>query len=56
MVNIVKNFLISSANSLNICKRLWILSFAKNMGIGIGKKASKNLSGKYNQKPLDHAK
>ena len=30
----------------NICKRLWI----------VGKNLSKNLSGKYSQKLLDHAK
>ena len=33
-----------------------VLSFAKNMGINIGKNISKNLRGKYNQKLLDHAK
>ena len=32
------------------------LSFAKNMGKNIGKNINKNLSGKYSQKPLDHAK
>ena len=32
------------------------LSFAKNMGKNIVKKISKNLSGKYSQKLLDHAK
>ena len=32
------------------------LSFAKNMGKHIGKKISQNLSGKYRQKLLDHAK
>ena len=41
---------------MNICKRLWILSFAKNMGKNIGKNISKNLSGKYSQKHLDHVK
>ena len=33
-----------------------VLSFAKNMSKNIGKSTSKNLSGKYRQKPLDHAK
>ena len=32
------------------------LSFAKNMDANIGKNISKNLSGTYNQKLLDHAK
>ena len=32
------------------------LSFAKNMGKKNGKNISKNLSGKYSQKLLDHAK
>ena len=32
------------------------LSFAKKMGKIIGKNISKNLRGKYGQKPLDHAK
>ena len=32
------------------------LSFAKNMGNYINKNISKNLSGKYSQKFLDHAK
>ena len=29
--------------------------FSKNMGKGIGKNISKTLSGKYNEKLLDHA-
>ena len=33
-----------------------ILSFTKNIIENIGKHISKNLSGKYSQKPLDHAK
>ena len=32
------------------------LSLAQNIGENIGKKKSKNLSGKYIQKLLDHAK
>ena len=32
------------------------LYFAKNMGKKIGKKKSKNVSGKYGQKRLDHSK
>ena len=32
------------------------LFFAKNMGRNIGKNTIKNLSSKYSQKPLDHAK
>ena len=32
------------------------LSLAKNMGENIGKIITKNLSGKYSQKLLDHAK
>ena len=32
------------------------LSFAKNMHTNIGKNVSKNLTGKYSQKRLDHAK
>ena len=32
------------------------LSFAKNMGKNIGRNRSKNLSVKYSQNPLDHAK
>ena len=31
------------------------LSLAKNMGKKIGKNIVKNLSGKYSQKPIDHA-
>ena len=31
------------------------LSFVKNMGENIGKKTSKNLSGKYSRNLLDHA-
>ena len=37
-------------------KGFGFLSFAKNMGKDIGKSISKNLIGKYGQKPLDHAK
>ena len=37
-------------------KTYGFLSFDKNMGINIGKHISKNLSGKYSQKPLDHSK
>ena len=33
-----------------------LLPFAKNMVKNIGKNISKNLSGKYCQKPFDHAK
>ena len=33
-----------------------LLSFAKNMGKNIGRNTRKNLSGKYSQKRLDHAK
>ena len=33
-----------------------ILSFAENMGTNISKNTSKNLSGKYSQKLIDHAK
>ena len=33
-----------------------VLTFARNMNKNIGKSTSKNLSGKYRQKPLDHAK
>ena len=32
------------------------LSFTKNMGENIGKITSRNLSGKYSQKLLDHVK
>ena len=46
------NEIFSSTWGLNICKRLWIFSFAKN----IGKKISKSLSGKYSQRTLDQAK
>ena len=37
-------------------KSYGFLSFAKNMSKNIGKYISKNLSGKYSQKLLDHAK
>ena len=37
-------------------KSFGFLSFAKNVGKYSGKNISKNLSGKYNQKLLDHAK
>ena len=40
-----------STKRSNICKRLWILSFARNMG----KNVSKKLNSKYSQKLLDHA-
>ena len=30
----------------NICKRLWILSFAKNMDKNIGKNMSKKMTGR----------
>ena len=33
-----------------------ILSFAENISKNIGKNISKNVSGKYIQKPFDHAK
>ena len=33
-----------------------ILSFSLNMTETFGKNISRNLSGKYSQKPLDHAK
>ena len=42
----------SSNMRLNICKRLWFLFFARK----IGKNISKNVSSKYSQKLLDHAK
>ena len=45
-----------STERSNICKRLWILSFAKDMSKNIGKIISKSLSGKYSQELLDHAK
>ena len=32
------------------------MSFTKNMDENIGKKISKNVSGKYSQKLIDHAK
>ena len=32
------------------------MSIAKNMGTSIGKDISKNLSGKYSQKLIDHTK
>ena len=32
------------------------MSFAKNMGKKIGKSINENLTGKYNQKSLDHTK
>ena len=38
---------------MNICKRLWIFVFCQKY---IGKNISRNLSGKYSQKLLDHAK
>ena len=37
-------------------KSYQFLYFAENMSKNIGKDKSKNLSGKYNQKPLDNAK
>ena len=48
--------LFSSTKKPNICKRLWILPFAKNMGRNINKNINKNLSRKYRQKLFDHAK
>ena len=41
---------------LIIVKGYGFLSFAKNIGRNIGKSKSKNLSGKYSQKTLNHAK
>ena len=48
---------------MNICKRLWIVSFTKNMSKNISKNISKNLNDKYSpgalaahQKLLYHAK
>ena len=37
-------------------KGFGFLTFAKYMSKNIGKNMSKKLSGKYTQKPLDHAK
>ena len=37
-------------------KEYGIMSFARNMGKSVGEKISKNLSSKYSQKLLDHAK
>ena len=37
-------------------KGYWFLSFAKNMVKNIGKNIGKYMSGKYIQKPFDHAK
>ena len=39
-----------------LVKGYGFLSFVKNMGKNIGKNISKCISGKYSQKPLDHAK
>ena len=39
-----------------IVKGYGFLSFTRNMGKNIGKKASKNSSDKYSQKLLDYAK
>ena len=39
-----------------IFKGYGFYTFSKNMDINIGKNISKNLSGKYSQKLLDHAK
>ena len=41
---------------MDICKSYGFLSFAKNISKNIGKTICKNLSGKYNQKLLDHAR
>ena len=43
-------------NISDICKMLWILSFANNMSKNIGKNISKILSGIYSQKHFDHTK
>ena len=40
----INDILFSSTKRLNICERLWILSFAKNEGKNIGKNISKNSS------------
>ena len=37
-------------------KRLWIFSFAENIGKNIGKNINKNLNGKYGHKLLNHTK
>ena len=37
-------------------KSYGILCFAKNMSRYVGKNISEKLSGKYSQKPFDHAK
>ena len=48
--------LFSSTKRSNMCKRLWIFIFARNMGRNNGKNRSENLSSKYSQKLLGPAK
>ena len=48
--------LFSSTKRSNICKRLWLFFFAKNMYKYISKSISKNVSSKFSQKRIDHAK
>ena len=50
------DMLFNSIMRPNVCKRLRILLFAKNMGENIGQNMSKNVSVKYSQNFLDHAK
>ena len=50
------NTLFSSARDQIFVKGYGFLSFAKNMGIRIGKNISKNLNSKYSKKLIDHAK
>ena len=48
--------LFSSTKRLNICKRLWAMFFARDMVENVGKNIIKNVSSKYSQNFLDHAK
>ena len=48
--------LFSSTKRSNICKRLLLFFFAKNMYKYISKSISKNVSCKFSQKRIDHAK
>ena len=48
--------LFSSTKRSNICKRLLLFFFAKNMYKYISKSISKNVSSKFSQKCIDHAK
>ena len=55
MYRIKNDVLFGSIKRSDICKRLWVFIFCRNMRKNINRNIAKNLSSKYSQKRLDHA-